>query len=52
MNKDEAQEFVNEVEKRVMMFVQKDGNFDCMDELDEALEELDRAIMRVMEIIT
>lgn len=52
MTKDEAQEFVNEVEKRVMMYVQKEGNFNRMDELDEALENLDHSIMKVMEIIT
>lgn len=52
MNKEQSQAFVNKLEREMMLYVEKTDNFDRLDELDQALTEFDRALMKIMVIIT
>ena len=50
MTREQAQAFVNQIEREVMVCVEQSDVLD-MDDLDEALIELDQAMMKIMDII-
>ena len=52
MTKEQAQEFVNELERQMAVFVEQSDNVNELDELDEALKDFDSSLMRIMEIIS
>ena len=52
MTKEQAQVFVNKLERELMVFVEQSENTDRLDELDEALKDFDSSMMRIMEIIS
>ena len=52
MTKDQAQVFVNKMERELMAFVEQTDNPDRLDELDEALTQFDASMMKIMDIIS
>lgn len=52
MTKEQAQIFVNKLERELMSYVEQTDCTDRLDELDEALTQFDSAMMRIMEIIS
>lgn len=50
MKKEQAEDFVNEVGKQLMRHVDKQ-DLEKMEELDKALAEFERAVIKIMEFI-
>ena len=52
MNKETAQIFVNEVERQIMDYARENNHLDKIVDLEEALDEFDKSMMRIMELIS
>jgi hypothetical protein len=52
MTKEQAQIFVNEVERQIMDYACENNHLDNIEDLEEALNEFDKSMMRIMELIS
>jgi cell division septum initiation protein DivIVA len=52
MTKEQAQIFVNDVERQIMDYARENNHLDKIEDLEEALNEFDKSMMRIMELIS